>query len=240
MPRYFWLADACQSAGLRTVEVQGWRTRGEFNFRPRGVVIHHTAGGARGDMPSLSVLVGGRRDLPGPLAQFGVSRSGTVYVIAAGVANHAGPGGWRGLSGNGSVWGIEAENTGTGAEAWPAVQLDAMRRLAAVLANKTPFGAGMVCGHKEWSPTRKVDPRGIDMDDYRRKVADLTAPPASPITITEDDDMIIAGDGTSAWLITGGVRIWIQSPGELAALRAKLPYFEAPTLVAATPIARAS
>jgi N-acetyl-anhydromuramyl-L-alanine amidase AmpD len=36
-----------------------------------------------------------------------------AYVIAAGRANHAGEGGWKGLSGNSSVYGLEIEHTGT-------------------------------------------------------------------------------------------------------------------------------
>lgn len=171
MARQLWIADACRAAGLKVVEVQGWRERGSAAFAPAGLVLHHTAGAATGDMPSLSVIVGGRRDLPGPLAQFGLGRSGTVYVVAAGRANHAGSGEWCGLSGNTSVWGIEAENTGQG-EAWPAVQLDAYHRLSAVLATRTPFGAEMICAHREWSP-RKIDPAGIDLAAFRARVAEL-------------------------------------------------------------------
>lgn len=60
------------------------------------------------------------------------------------------------------------------------------------------------------------------------------APPA-PIHLTTEDDMLIAGDGHSAWLLHGGHRFWIESPAELTALKAKLPYVEAPALVARTP-----
>lgn len=172
MARHEWLADACRDAGLRVVEVQGWRTRGSETFTPRGLVLHHTAGPAKGDMPSLSLIVSGRADLPGPLANFGLGRSGTVYVVAAGRANHAGAGGWRGLSGNASVWGIEAENTGVG-EPWPAAQLDAYHLLAAVLAERTPFDPALICAHREWAPTRKIDPTGIDPAAFRARVAEL-------------------------------------------------------------------
>ena len=64
-------------------------------------------------MPSLDTLIQGRSDLPGPLAQLGLGRDGTYYVIAAGKCNHAGAGSWKGVtSGNTDFIGIEAENTG--------------------------------------------------------------------------------------------------------------------------------
>lgn len=179
--RHLWIAAACRDAGLRVVEVQGWRERGGTTFVPRGAIIHHTAGAPSGDMPSLGVLVSGRPGIPGPLSQFGVGRSGTIYVVAAGRANHAGNGGWRGLAGNAAVWGIEAENTGRG-EPWPPAQLDAFHRLAAVLAARTPFAPDLIACHREWAPRRKIDPTGIDGDAFRRAVAALLA--------QEDDDVL--------------------------------------------------
>ena len=109
MTRILWLADAARATGYPVVETAGWRTRGSDRFDPRGVVWHHTAGRSTGDMPSLDLLIRGRADLPGPLAHFGLGRSGTIYVVASGKANHAGYGGWNGYSGNASVLGIEAE-----------------------------------------------------------------------------------------------------------------------------------
>ena len=113
MSRQGWIADALRDAGLAVVEVDGWRDRGSSDFWPGGVVGHQTAGPAGGgDMPSLNTLIYGRPDLAGPLGNVGLGRSGTYYVVAAGRANHAGKGGWRGLTGNSSVLGIEAENDG--------------------------------------------------------------------------------------------------------------------------------
>jgi hypothetical protein len=79
------------------------------------------------------------------------------------------------------VLGIEAENTGKG-ERWPPIQLNAYRRLAAALANGVGKGAEAVCGHREWAPGRKPDPQGIDMDGFRRSVAQLLGgpPPLRP------------------------------------------------------------
>lgn len=171
MPRALWIAERCRSFGLKTVEVDGWRTRGSETFAPRGVVAHHTAGG-NGEIPSLRVLIHGRSDLPGPLCNVGLGRSGTVYVVAAGRANHAGVGGWKGLKGNSSVLGIEAENRGTAADPWPGEQLRAYHRLCAALITGPGVGAAvaLVCGHKEWAPSRKVDPHSLDMDAFRTAV----------------------------------------------------------------------
>ena len=179
MPRQLWIAEKARQWGLTVVEVDGWRERGSASFDPVGVVCHHTAGAASGDMPSLRLLITGRPDCPGPLCNVGLARSGAVYVVAAGRANHAGKGGWRGLNGNSSVLGIEAENTGKG-EPWPALQLNAYRRLAAALASGVRKGAEAVCGHREWAPGRKPDPQGIDMDEFRRSVAQLLGGPPAP------------------------------------------------------------
>lgn len=178
-------------------EGRGWRSNPPFD--PHGVVIHHTATRAYGqDYPSLGIVRDGHAALPyPPLAQFGLGRhTGTVYVIAAGKANHAGEGGWRGLSGNSSVWGIEAENDGVG-EAWAGITLRNYKLLCAALARHTGFGADMVCAHREWSPY-KIDPTGIDMPAFRADVAALLAGgglpgparPAFPLALlAQEDDM---------------------------------------------------
>ncbi len=166
--------------------VPGWENRGRpYPFHPECVVCHHTATSARasGDYPSLGIVRDGRSDLPGPLSQFGLGRSGMIYVIAAGTANHAGPGGWRGVSGNTRAWGIEAENDGVG-QPWSPGQLDAYPRLCAALARHTGFGPEMVCAHREWNPRDKIDPTGIDMGWLRSEVARLLVGTPKPL---EDD-----------------------------------------------------
>lgn len=168
----------------------GWEHRGlPQSFSPAGVVCHHTATARTrpGDYPSLALIIGGTSDLQGPLAQFGLGRSGAIYVIAAGTANHAGPGRWRGLKGNSRVWGIEAENDGVG-EPWTEGQLYSYPRLCAALARVTGFSEDMVCAHREWAPDRKIDPTGIDMPAFRAHVALLLShrPPRK-----EEEDMAV-------------------------------------------------
>jgi hypothetical protein len=166
-------------AGLKVSEIQGWPNRGRAEMGTvRGVICHHTVGPRSGNMPSLNVLINGRTGLPGPLSQLGLGRDGTYYVIAAGRCNHAGGGSFRGITaGNSSFIGIEAENIGTSAEPWPAVQLDAYKRgVAAILAHLRQNEAWCI-GHKEWAPNRKSDPHSIDMDAFRSDVSQLIGNP---------------------------------------------------------------
>ena len=88
-----WLPDVLKAAGLKVALVDGWQDRGRGDVGAiHGILCHHTAGPKNGNMPSLNTLVQGRSDLPGPLAQLGLGRDGTYFVIAAGRANHAGKG----------------------------------------------------------------------------------------------------------------------------------------------------
>jgi N-acetyl-anhydromuramyl-L-alanine amidase AmpD len=172
MGRALWLPDLIRGYGVPVIEVDGWRERGSATFDPQVIVCHHTANPNRADAPSLGLVIRGRADLPGPLCQVLLSRSGIAYIVASGRANHAGAGGWKGVSGNTKALGIEAENDGVG-EPWPQAQLESYLRIAAAMCDGTiPMrGTEWVCGHKEWAPSRKVDPRGIDMNWFRGKCA---------------------------------------------------------------------
>jgi peptidoglycan hydrolase-like protein with peptidoglycan-binding domain len=168
-----WLPEVLERVGLKVAEVPGWRTRGRGEMGTiRGVMCHHTATTAKGNMPTLRMLQTGRPDLPGPLAQLGLGRDGTYYIVAAGRANHAGAGVWEGLnSGNSNFIGIEAEHSGQPADAWPDVQMDAYMRGVAAILKHVGAQASMCCGHKEFAlPSgRKPDPT-FDMPLFRRGV----------------------------------------------------------------------
>lgn len=181
-----WIADELRAAGLTVIESPGWKQRGRDPFTPKVVVAHHTAGPREGDAPSLNVCIKGRGDLSGPLCHVLLSRSGVCHVVAAGVANHAGPGSWQGVKGNSNALGIEAENTGRG-EPWSRKQLVAFQLCAATLARRIGRDETCVVGHKEWTP-RKIDPAGIDMDSFRAAVR----------LILEDDDMPL-NDADKQW-----------------------------------------
>jgi hypothetical protein len=203
-----------RDAGLQVDPQPGWVTRGRSPLTPHGIVIHHTAGPATGDTPSLPVVTHGRaatattRALPGPLYNVLVGRTGIVRIIAAQTANHAGTGSWRGLAGNHTVIGVAAENTGLG-EPWGVTQYRATVRACAVLCLTHNIPTSLVCGHKEWTP-RKPDPAGIDMDRLRVDVfaatldidGTATLPPLAPAPPKEPtvDPVRQAQAAINAWL----------------------------------------
>ena len=180
-----WLPEVLQAAGLKVATIEGWESRGRGNMgKVFGVICHHTVGPKTGNMPSLHTLINGRSDLPGPLAQLGLGRDGTYYVIAAGRCNHAGKGMWQGITtGNSSFIGIEAENTGKDNDPWPQVQLDAYKQGVAAILNHIGQGSEFCAGHKEYAlpKGRKPDPR-FDMSAFRASVAAIMNGSMAPLT----------------------------------------------------------
>ncbi|MCW4355349.1 N-acetylmuramoyl-L-alanine amidase [Hoyosella sp. YIM 151337] len=170
-----WLAEALRAEGLRVIEHPGWQQRGHGEYRDiRGVMCHHTAGGGPNDW---QVVLNGRPDLPGPLSNLVLEKDGTYRVIAAGVCWHAGRGSWPGWPTDNANWhviGIEAVSRGVpdaqGRYDWTQEQLDAYVRGCAVIAHRAGFSVRDVVGHKEYSSEGKIDPAGIDMDDFRAQV----------------------------------------------------------------------
>lgn len=182
------LPAALKARGLKVETVPGWETRSAGSFNPKGAVCHWTAGpaGTKG-RPSLGICVNGRADLPGPLCNVYLDRNGVAVVVAAGRANHAGAGSWRGVTGNSAFFGTEAEAR-SAADFTPA-QREAYPRVCAAYCDIGRFGADMVCGHYEYATPkgRKTDPQGYTMDDMRRQVAALLANPTIQGLAQEDD-----------------------------------------------------
>ena len=177
MVMYKGLARVAKRTGYPVVEVKGWKKRGYGQMvKAESVMCHHTAGPASGNYPSLNVVTNGRPGIAGPLANYGIGRDGTIYVIAAGRANHAGRVAKTMWSNTRSI-GIEAENTGVG-EPWPTAQLDAYVRLCAELCKefKWPVTRDRVVGHKEAAVPRgrKIDPNfstpSLSMNQFRAYV----------------------------------------------------------------------
>jgi hypothetical protein len=182
------LADACRASGLTVVEEPGWTGRGHGPMStgaPEAIICHHTAGPATGESPSLGVVINGRADLPGPLAQLFLSRSGVVHVVAAGLAYHAGAV-FETYQSNAYAIGIEAEATGV--DPWPAGQYDAYRRLCAALCAHYGLPVARVLGHKEVAAPlgRKIDPN-FDMTAFRVAVEE------ADMSLTVDEhNMLVA------------------------------------------------
>jgi hypothetical protein len=187
-----WLPIVLKAAGLKVALVDGWESRGHGDVGEIfGVICHHTAGPRDGNMPSLNTLIVGRPDLSGPLAQLGLGRDGTYYVVAAGRCYHAGEGTWQGITnGNSNFIGIEAENTGFANDLpWPAVQIDAYSRGVAAILQKIGRGVEFCAGHKEYAlpQGRKSDP-SVDMITFRASISTFmngTAPP--PVLIPPNE-----------------------------------------------------
>lgn len=171
--RLDWAAQVLRDAKLSVVEEDGWATRGaEFSRAPLAVILHHDASAA-GQIPEHPNVIihgrGGKKPLPGPLSQWYLNRNGVWHVVASGKANHAGSGYFNGLnSGNSNTLGIEAANDGVG-EAWPEVQLASYAKGVAAILKQLGAPSLMAVGHKEWAPSRKIDP-SFDMDEFRVRV----------------------------------------------------------------------
>lgn len=198
MGRQTWLADEFRKAGLKVVEVAGWKTRGSTSFSPVGVTWHATAGSrnstAQGE---VNVILNGSATAPPPIAQLMIYRDGTIYICAAGRCNHnkvgwAGPN--KGL-GNTALFGIEMANDNKG-EPWSTAQLNAARKATAIMMRK--IGADplkRLAAHYEHQPyagrpsgetSTKSDPFGVKMTDERPRVKALMSGGG---TTTEEEDM---------------------------------------------------
>lgn len=190
MPRDTDILRRLRKFELHVVEYVGWQTRGDDDpFSPRGSVDHHTAGGRNGNAPSVGICVNGRTGLAGPLSTGHQARDNTINLLAAGRANHAGSGGWKGLVGNSSMWALERENVGTGVEPWHPNSFETAARFHA--ACLSPRGnADFVCLHREWT-SRKIDSVDTNGNRLRARVAELlrldgvTPTPQPP----KEDDM---------------------------------------------------
>lgn len=183
-----WLPEVLEAAGLKVALVPGWleRGHGDMGF-VKGVICHHTATpGTSGNMPTLNTLVQGRSDLPGPLAQLGLGRDGTYYVVAAGKCYHAGAGSWQGLTnGNTNFIGIEAENWGRRQDLpWARVQMEAYQRGVAAILRHVGRDARYCAAHREYALPigRKPDPC-FDMAIFRTAVGAILAGTAPPPTL---------------------------------------------------------
>ncbi|WP_329474238.1 N-acetylmuramoyl-L-alanine amidase (plasmid) [Streptomyces sp. NBC_01723] len=195
---------ALKAEGCKAVEYRSWRSHNRNHVGSwgpvNGVMIHHTV--SSGEDNSVALCYNGHANLPGPLCHTVGGKSGKLYMVSAGRANHAGSGdddvlravtnetalpadNEANTDGNSRFYGLEIVNLGNGKDQYPAVQYDAAVRWAAALCRAHGWGAGSVIGHKEWQPG-KIDPYGpvegrgsFDMTAFRRDVAERLKHPAS-------------------------------------------------------------
>jgi hypothetical protein len=187
-----WLADAIRQEGAKVQETNGWKTRGwgsDSDFvGGRGVMEHHTASSkTAGNAPALGFVTSGSSIAP--LCNLLIGRDGTVFVIAAGKANHGGLGGpWKTVprdAANTYTVGIEIENNGVG-EPYSDAQMLAVHQSTTAILERQKKDHTWAVAHKEWAPTRKIDP-SFSMGTFR---ADLKA-----FMEGEEDDMAEERDG---------------------------------------------
>lgn len=163
-----------RAAGLTVIEIEGWETRGRpGSFDPVGVLNHHTGAFDRdGDLAddldyAKWLFLRGRADLPAPLCQIALSAEGTVYLGAAGRANHGGVAKASGsvAAGDANTLYIGIEWMLSGTQVIPAKMMKAATILNAVLTQRvTKTSVQAVSCHYQTSVTGKWDigdPNGI-------------------------------------------------------------------------------
>lgn len=156
-----------RAEGFTVVERPGWETRGHGVLRPRGMVNHDTITGRSWTLAAvLRLLEQGHAGLRGTLANWSDDRDGTIYLHAAGLAYHAGRGGWQGLAGNSSVIGLEQHNSGTESH---RAQIDAAVALNRHCADVFGFSESRICEHFEWT-RRKQDRATVRGAEFRARV----------------------------------------------------------------------
>lgn len=176
------LATTLRAAGLKVVEIDGWKTRGRpastGEFRPVGVLNHHTGafdgvGDPANDLTYANWLFKtGRPDLPPPLCQLSLSAEAVVYLGAAGRANHAGLAKASGsvASGDGNALYVGIEWMLSGKQPIPAKMYAAGATLNAVLLRVLGSSVQAVSCHYQTSVTGKWDigdPNGIPLNGTR-------------------------------------------------------------------------
>lgn len=207
MPMLTDLAQALRSyrapdgSALSVEEVAGWAGRGYAGQGLAGVagaMWHHTATASSAfdyaDCPTLNILVNGHSSLPGPLCNLAFGRSGKVYVVAAGLANHAGAGSVQGAYQNiANYWfiGVEMESSGVSND-WTPAQLRVMPHVYAALEAWYGDASFMQLAHREYSSMGKIDPAFIDMDGMRSEINSIlyggvSGSAAAPQVYEEDE-----------------------------------------------------
>lgn len=147
-------------AGLPNVVFEpGWdsaRIAGKGSFTPSWVMLHHTGVAAS----SLAWLKAPGELAPVRGANFLIDRDGTVHVLSARLAYHAGKGGPMGGVAAGMMnhhsWGIEIADRGK-AQTMTAAQVTSVGALTAGLLKAAGQGVDRVINHRDWAPRSKVD-----------------------------------------------------------------------------------
>ena len=176
-------------AGIPATFYDGWQTRnrgqrndgwGRTTRNPtgvHGVLYHHTV--TRDFTTTLRLVrdVGQpENEVPPPLYHGFVDKQGHLHVVGWGRVNHAGLGDLGVLNaviredtvpapvantidGNARFYGFAGINMGDMRDPWPAVQLETLAAVGAVICAEHGWTERSAIGHHQWQ-VGKVDPRG--------------------------------------------------------------------------------
>lgn len=190
---------------------------GNGTFIPEKVLLHHTAG-----TNSLGILMNTAWP-PVRAANFLIDRDGTVHVLTAFTAYHAGNGGPKwGIAqdrGNQALWGIEIEDLGQG-KTMSDKEIDSAAHLTAgLLSGMGTDDVGDVVQHKAWSNTGKVDTRYTD-SFWRDKVSAVMEGDNMPLTDKDIDAIAKAVNRTLGdWKADGDVQDSASDPPQTGSTR---------------------
>ena len=199
--------DGLARHGVRVLTEPGWENRGNGQTADyQGAIMHHTASrsSAGNPEPTRNMVVHGRPDLRGPLCNSLGGFDGSVRIIAAHPANHAGASGGRSMGPlpvtrafNRLVWGHEIDYAGT--VPMSPQQYRAATVLGAVISEVLGrTDAEWIRAHGETSITGKWDPgfaldRTIDMNRFRADVKAVRGGPGLPTS-----HVVVRGDTLGA------------------------------------------
>lgn len=174
------LRQAAELARDRGVTVRfdaGWSRNGRAGLRPVGHVNHTTEDRSQLSEPRMrEVLRNGHGSISGnAICNAAIMRSAELWVIAAGVAWHAGRGSWKGHGGNSRWLGTEYQRSR--GRPLSADQLDVGRIWDWALMQAFGWPPGMVPDHFDYAGARKQDRQlrdGVRIDSaaWRRSLTE--------------------------------------------------------------------
>lgn len=174
--------------GVKVHPEVGWLGNG--SLRDCNIMWHHDAS-PQGDSPGALEFM--KRNYAISSAQIWIDRYGTWHFISYGIAWHAGRVNDSRFDNYRSV-GIETDHT-TG-EAWPAAQLDSLRRGTAACLRSEGKSAQSLGFHKNMCIPigRKQDPYGLDLGNERSIVQALIngGIHASQVITPEEEGFLMA------------------------------------------------
>ena len=187
-------AELARAEGVDVRFYDGWTARGRPGLDPQIIVEHDTSDAAQ-LTPSrmLQILANGHGAIAGnAICTDAILRDGTVWVIASGLAWHAGNGDWAGHSGNARALGTEYQRAAN--QPLTDRQLEVGRIWTRARCAAFRLSTSRVCEHAEYAT-----PRGRKQDrslrpgvrlsgtDWRRSLtAPTVTPPPAPAGLLEE------------------------------------------------------